>query len=260
MSKKEERLTRMMDLLRVRGYISVRELSSLLEVSEMTVRRDLKLLEHRDIAKNVDGTTVYNPAHLGLKNDKAYNLLTEAGRQNPEKDRIGRCAAGLVEQGDVIIVDTGSTTARIAAHLPIDKNLTVLCYNINILMELRRNPGVRMMFAGGHYHPNTQMFESGEGVRFIRETRAQKVFVSAAGIHPQLGITCVEPYELPTKRAILQSSLRVILVADSTKFGAVRPAHFCDLENVHDVVTDARLSREWRELLGQLGIALHIAE
>lgn len=258
MNKKAKRINRLIDILKVRSFVSIKELSSMLEVSEMTIRRDLEVLEQNRIAENVYGTTVYNPAHTAVKNDNEYSLLGETEKQNAQKEAIGRFAASLVEAEDIIIIDTGSTTQHIVPFLPANKNLSVLCYNINILMELRRNPGVKMLFAGGHYHNNTQMFECPESISFIRGVRAQKVFVSAAGVHSELGLTCVHSYEVPTKRAILRSSLQKILVADSSKFGAVRPAYFCDLSEISAIVTDKGLSQEWRERITELGIALHL--
>lgn len=258
MGKPDERQGRLIEILRVRGYVSIKELAGLLAVSEMTVRRDLKVLEKNNIAHNVDGKSVFNSAYTGFPEDSAYNLLAETGRHNAEKERIGIYAASLMEPRDIVIIDTGTTTERIAHHLPINRDLTALCYNINILMELRRNPGVKMLFAGGHYHSNTQMFASSEGIEFIGGIRAQKVFVSAAGIHRELGITCSNAYEKLTKKAILSSSLRRILVADSGKFGVVRSTHFCDLQDIHEIITDSGLSEDWRYHLGELDIKLHI--
>lgn len=258
MGKREERIKRLTEVLKLRSYVSIRELAAILGVSEMTVRRDIKVLEAHSIAENIDGTLVYNPAHLGIRDEKQYNLLAEAEKQNPQKSAIGRYAASMVEHGESIIVDTGTTTEQIVPHLPIDKNLTVLCYNINILMELRRNPGVQMLFAGGYYYNNTQMFASDQGVNFINNIRAQKVFVSAAGVHNKLGLTCANTYEVPTKKAILRASLQKILVADSSKFGAVRPEYFGDLSVIDDIITDAGLPDEWRDIIDGLGIHLHI--
>ncbi|WP_312642212.1 DeoR/GlpR family DNA-binding transcription regulator [Hydrogenoanaerobacterium sp.] len=260
MNKKTERINQLIEILKVRSFVSIKELALMLGVSEMTIRRDLKILEQNRIAENVYGTSVYNPAHTVSKNDNEYNLFSEVEKQNIQKDSIGRFAASLVEQGDIIIVDTGTTTERIVPYLPTNSDITVLCYNINILMELRRNPGVKMMFAGGHYHSNTQMFECAEGIDFIRGLRAQKVFVSAAGVHAGLGVTCIENYEVPTKRAILKSSLERILVADSSKFDVVRPAYFCDLSEINTIITDSGLSEEWKQRITDMGIVLHLCD
>lgn len=257
MSKKTERINKLMNILKVRGYVSVRELSTLLHVSEMTVRRDLKILQENDVAENISGRIVYNPAHTGIKADAHYTLTQEQQRRNAQKEAIGQFAASLIQTDDIIIVDTGSTTEKIISCLPADLNLSVLCYNINILMELRRNPGVNMLFAGGRYHPNTQMFESSEGIDFIRTIRAAKVFLSAAGIHADLGITCMHDYEVPVKQAILKSSVEKILVADSSKFGLVRSSFICELSEIDTVITDQELSRGWRDYFHEKGITLY---
>ncbi|MEG0304741.1 MAG: DeoR/GlpR family DNA-binding transcription regulator [Oscillospiraceae bacterium] len=257
MNKKTVRINKLIDILKVRSFVSIKELSSVLNVSEMTIRRDLEILKDNNIAENIYGTTVYNPAHTVAKNEDEYNLLGETKKKNTQKDDIGRFAASLVNEDDIIIIDSGSTTERIAASLPVDRNISVLCYNINILMELRRNPGVKMIFAGGFYHSNTQMFECPESIDFIKGVRAQKVFVSAAGVHSQLGVTCANSYEVPVKRAILQSSLQKILVTDSSKFDIVRPAFFCELDQIDVIVTDNNLSEDWRSRISEAGITLY---
>lgn len=260
MNKKTERLNRLIEILKIRSFVSIKELASLLGVSEMTVRRDLRILEANKVAENIHGTTVYNPAHGIHKTDAGYNLLSEVGKQDKQKGAIGKLAASLIEPGDIIILDTGTTTEQIVPHIPNNMDITALCYNINILMELHRKVGGKMLFAGGNYHSNTQMFESKEGIAFICGIRARKVFVSAAGIHEQLGVTCVNSYEVPTKQAILKSSLVRVLVADSNKFGKVHPAYFCDLKEIHAIVTDSGLSEEWRQNIRDHGIELYIAE
>lgn len=258
MTKVDRRIRRLVDVLRTRSYVSIRELSQILGVSEMTVRRDIRRLEESNQVKNVNGTLVYSASAAEMDSHKRYNLLDEMDRQKLPKEKIGRYAAGLVQPGDLLIIDTGSTTGKIIPYLPIDRNLTVLCYNINTLIELYRNPGVNMMFAGGFYYPNTQMFASEQGAQFIRGIRAQKAFVSAAGVHRTLGITCANAYEVPTKQAVLDSSIEKILVADSSKFGAVMSAYFADLQQIDRIVTDAALSEEWREMILGSGIKLDL--
>lgn len=254
MSKKMERIDKLAALLEERGYVSVRELSALLEVSEMTVRRDLRALEERCAA----GVQRLSPSRAVVRNNQEYSILKELRKQSAQKEAIGRFAVSLLKKDDIVIIDTGTTTEQIAQHLPRDLNLMVLCYNINILMELQQNPGVRMLFAGGRYHAGTQMFESDEGIQYIRGLRAYKVFLSAAGVHPEMGVTCVNSYEVPTKQAVIRSSLEKILVCDSSKFGQVRPAYFCDLGDIDAIVTDSSLSQEWQKRIGDAGITLHL--
>ncbi|MFQ9901151.1 MAG: DeoR/GlpR family DNA-binding transcription regulator [Ruthenibacterium sp.] len=132
-----------------------------------------------------------------------------------------------------------------------------VCYTRNILMQVGSLPHAALAMAGGFYHPGTQMFTSDEGVAFIHNIRANKVFISAAGVHEELGISCANSYEVATKRAILKSARQHILVADSSKFGVVRSAYFCNLTDIDTVVTDIGLSPEWANLLRQLGIVLY---
>ena len=157
----------------------------------------------------------------------------------------------------MIIIDTGSTTARILPYLPENMNLTILSYNANVLIELRHKPGIQLLFCGGNYHLNTEMFESEEGIAFIRRIRANKAFLSAAGIHRELGITCANTYEVATKQAVISSSSQKILVSDSSKFGRLRSAYFCDLDEIDTIITDHSLPKDWRDELSQRKIELH---
>ena len=171
----------------------------------------------------------------------------------------GRRQISLIEPRDVIAIDTGSTTAKILPHIPTNYDLTVLCYNANVLFALRNRPGIRLLMCGGVYHPNTEMLESAEGVSFIRRIRVNKAFLSAAGIHQTLGVTCANPYEVAVKEAVLQSSSQKILVADSGKFGQVRSSHFCDLSQLDTIVTDIQLSPQWQADLVEAGVSLRLA-
>lgn len=254
MSKKTERIDKLAGVLQARGFVSVRELSALLNVSEMTVRRDLKILEERCAA----GCHKFSPSRAVVRNNQEYSILKELHKQGLQKEAIGRFAVSLLQKEDIIIIDTGTTTEQIARYLPRDLNLMVLCYNSNILRELQHNPGVKILLAGGRYHAGAQMFESDEGIQYIRGLRAYKVFLSAAGVHPEMGITCVNSYEVPTKQAVIRSSLEKILVCDSSKFGQVRPAYFCDLDEIDAIVTDSGLSEEWRRRVAAAGITLHL--
>ena len=241
MSKKVQRQNELVRIIEAQGMLPVKTIASMLNVSEMTVRRDIEALGE-------ESGSVLNE----------YNLLQALENSNEQKDRIGKKAASLIEPNDVIIIDTGSTTARILPYVPADKNLTVVCYNANVLMELRYKPGIRLLFCGGVYHPNTEMFESPEGIQFIERTRANKVFLSAAGVHAELGVTCANSHEVPTKNAVIKSSSERILVADSDKFGQVKSSYFCELDDVGTVVTDKNLSQEWEEFLKQKGIQVHL--
>ena len=256
MNKKIQRTNKLIEILKEKNGASVKELANILNVSEMTIRRDLKLLNSNNIVKKVYGATIYNPSNVIDKIKSNYDLNNESFKFEIEKDKIGKAAAKLVKNNDVIIIDTGTTTEKLAKNLDDAINLTALFYNINILDALRNKPNVKMIFSGGYYHPNTEMFESPEGISLIKNTRASKVFISAAGVHETLGVTCSNNYEVATKKAILNSSFEKILLLHSDKFGKVNSSYFADLNEFDTIITDANLSDEWKNRIDSLKIKL----
>ena len=249
MGKKEDRHRKLIQVIKAQGMLPARTLAEVLSVSEMTIRRDfeeLRSLHHLE------------PVAERQPEMKAYDLLAALQKSNEQKQKIGKMAASLIKPNDVIIIDTGSTSARMLPYLPENDNLTVLCFNTNVLLELRYKEGIQPLFCGGFYHRNTEMFECPESIQFISRMRANKVFLSAAGVHKELGVTCANEYEVPTKHAVMQSSMERILLADSSKFDLVKPSYFCDLSEIHAVITDKGLPGEWAGYLREKGITLYL--
>lgn len=241
-------IQRRIELLRIinkKGMLSVKTLASMLGVSEMTVRRDLNSMQEYESAQNASAAG-------------EYNLLSAAKQRNEQKERIGQFAASMIAPNDIIIIDTGSTTAKIPKYIPNDIPLDVICYNGNIFFELRHKLNIHLFVCGGNYHEKTEMLESPESIRFIETKRANKVFLSSAGVHQTLGITCENAYEVPTKTAALLSSSEKILLTDSSKFGQVRSSYICQLSEIDAIVTDDNLSEDWKTLISGLGIRLFL--
>ena len=258
MSKKLQRANKIIEILKEKNGASVKELASILGVSEMTIRRDLNVLKSNNIVNNVYGATIYNPLNNIQKLANPYNITDEVVKNESKKFKIGQIATKLIQPDDVIIIDTGTTTEKLAQSISDDIKLTALLYNINILTALKLKHNINLIFSGGYFHPNTQMFESPEGISLIENTRATKVFVSAAGIHEQLGVTCSNNYEVLTKRAIINSSLEKILLVDSQKFGIVKSSYFADLNEFNTIITDSEIPKDWINHINNLGIRLII--
>jgi len=257
MKKKYERINHILEMIKSSNNISVKELASQLEVSEMTIRRDIEILKSRGYVTTLYGAVIYTGnAASGL--GEGYHLHDAKVAHNEEKARIGAFAAKLVENDDILIIDTGSTTEPLARSLNPDLDITVLCFNHNILNVLLDKPNFNLIFSGGYYHSNTQMFESREGLSLIKRTRATKVFISAAGIHKTLGVTCANNYEVATKHAIFNSSVKKILLADSSKFSVVKSAWFAEISDFDMIITDSGIPKEWIDYIHDLDITLHI--
>lgn len=226
---------------------TIQELADHFEVSHMTVRRDLDKLSQREPIKIIHGGVIYKEAAQG----EHYTMTSARIHMIEEKRKIARRAASLVEADDIIIIDAGSTGELIAAQLPTDRPVTVICYALNIAMTVSKRPNCSLILAGGFYHDSSMVFESAEGLELIRRNRAKKAFVTASGISSKLGITCSNFFESTTKRSALESSLSGILVADSSKFGTVQTGHFADLDDFDIIITDSGLPEEFRkEILG----------
>ena len=259
MEKKRQRLSKIVDILRSQDTMTVRELSERLEVSLMTVRRDLDELQAEGIVERSYGKAVLcrNAPHSLYENiENIYSLTWASGSMDEQKSRIAQYAASLIEPGEVIILDNGSTTDRIADHIPYGIDLTVACYNLNILVKLANRDKMNIIFAGGYFHPSDQMFESAENINFLGTIRAHKLFLSASGVHTALGMTCAHDFEVAVKQTVLKSALKKILVADSSKFGTVKTVYFEKMDVLDMIITDTGLSREWAEIIRGKGIEL----
>jgi DeoR family transcriptional regulator, deoxyribose operon repressor len=258
MSNRSERLNKLVALLKENKTLTVRRLSEMLGVSEMTIRRDLDTLKSDAIVDRSYGKATYRSNTVVETSFPNYELYSAKIQMNEEKDRIGRFAATLIEPGDVVIIDSGSTADKLARYMPEDMDITVLCYNYNILSYLINKPLIKLIFPGGYFHPKGQFFESPQGIDLISEIRATKVFISATGVHEKLGITCANNYEVLTKRTALQSAQTKILITDASKFGKVSPAYYAQLNEMDIIITDSALPAEWKNIIEQAGIKLFI--
>ena len=223
----------------------------------MTIRRDLKILQEQNVVSLIHGGAALNPYHLNSNKNDIYKLPSAKTSHTPEKMRIGLYAAGLPQKSDSIIIDTGSTTEFIAKSLQSNSELTVICYAINIFLQVQQKKGFSIIFSGGYFHENTLMFESQEGLEMIKRNRARFGFISASGIDKDLGITCATRYETATKQAVLSSCKTRVLVADSSKFGKVGTSYFSGVNDFDILITDTGIPDAYMDLFRNKGVEVH---
>ncbi|MFA5852850.1 MAG: DeoR/GlpR family DNA-binding transcription regulator [Spirochaetales bacterium] len=257
---KPERIEIIMRTLKSSKASTVQELAQLLQVSHMTIRRDIAALVKEERIRMLYGGIILNPDGGDGGGNESYYSLISAGSKFPDrKRRIGQLAATLIEPEDTLIIDAGSTAEYFAKCLPEDRNYTVLCYALNIVSETVRRKNIRTMFSGGIFHENTLMFESSEGLSMISRYRATKAFITASGVNHQFGVTCMNHYERETKKAAILSSMKKILLVDSSKFGTVRSDYFAELADFDEIITDEGIPEEYAEIIKKLGVKLRIA-
>ena len=253
---KNQRIKNIINILQIKNAVSIKELTEQFNVSKMTIRRDLSLLSRDHIVELIPGGAILKAENGDEGPEEKYLIAHAETKRTREKARIGKKAASLVEPHDTIILDAGSTTEYIAKFIREDTPVTILCYALNIMVEIYRKPHCTPILAGGYFHENTLMFESQDGINLIKKTRVDKAFISAAGASEKLGITCA-PYEIETKKAALKSAKTKILIIDSTKFGRVKVGYFADLEDFDMIITDSEISDEYTKIIHNLGVALY---
>lgn len=258
MQPKIERLKQVVSILRERNGAAIKDLAGNLGVSEMTIRRDLERLRLDNVISLVHGAAIYKSGSSPNGPDADYHVAIEEAVSNPEKERIGKAAARMVSPGDTIIIDIGTTTEMLAKHLLQNCPITVLCFTMNVLADLHRKNVDTLILGGGYYHASTQLFESAEAVSLVRRIRATKLFLSAAGVNRDMGLTTVNQYEVHIKQACIESSLKKILLVDSKKFDQVRPAYVAPLNAVDVVITDTGISPAWIRVLEEMGITVQV--
>jgi DeoR family deoxyribose operon repressor len=255
---KNNRVNYLLNRLSIDGFSSIKELSKKLEVSEMTIRRDLRELSKSNIVTLIPGGAILKKNPPMDKNEEKYLIQAAESLRLEEKIKISRKAASLIEPNDVIVIDTGSTTENLPKFIAENMPLTVICYALNILFNVYENKNWKLIFPGGYFHGDTLMLESPEGIEMIKRIRVNKSFISAAGVSEKLGVTCATAYEKETKRAVIESSDKKILLVDSTKFGKIKISHFADLTDFDIIITDTGISKEFVNIIKNIGIKLYI--
>jgi len=247
-----------MALISQKGEMSVKETAELLGVSEITIRRDLtEMKNERLVSRTHGGARLFD---LGSMIGESYVVTEQSEKNAGPKSTIGLKAASLVKANETIFLDSGSTTPFIAKYIDKQLPITVLCYTFLNALEFSGRKNVNLILYGGFYHRDSTIFYNPEGLSFIRGIRADKAFISAAGIDEKLGLTTYFHFEVDMKKAMIQSAKQIILVVDSSKFGATSVSFFAGLDQVHTVVTDAGISPRDAEMLRQRNIEVIIAD
>lgn len=234
--------------------VTVTDLCQRFNVSANTIRRDLRALEQSRVVTVVHGGALSNES----KDTEIPFPKRQVSAVN-EKMLIGTRAAQLVEDGEAIILDAGTTTHEIAKALRCRQDLTVITNAINIAQELAECPGIVTILSGGVVRAKSNCLVGQTAERTLSEWHVAKAFISVGGVDIEAGLTNPNPFEATVKQAMIKAARQVILVATSDKFGYRSLAPFAPITAVHTIVTDDKLPADIAASIRRLGIELIIA-
>ncbi|MER6165898.1 DeoR/GlpR family DNA-binding transcription regulator [Streptomyces violaceorubidus] len=234
-----ERQQEILRLARDGGRVDVVSLAEEFQVTAETIRRDLKALDRAGLLRRVHGGAI--PAgRLDFEPDLAERESTAAD----EKDRIARAALAELPTEGTLILDAGSTVARMAAAIPPEASLTVVTHSLPIAARLADHPGIQLHIVGGRVRHRTRAAVDAWALRAYGEIRADVAVVAANGFSVEHGLTTPDLAEAAVKRAALTAARRVVLLADSSKYAQEHFARFGALSDVDLLISDQGLTPE----------------
>lgn len=249
-----ERRKQILELIETRNSISVAELCGILDVSDMTIRRDLRILSNEGLLERVHGGAV---SRRGRSYEPAYRIRSV--EQVKQKEIIGKRAASLIHDGDSVALDVGTTTLELAKALAGTSNLTVITASLPIAMVLSEAPNVRLILTGGVVRKEEHSLIGHIAQRAYEEFHVDKAFIGVGGIHIEAGLTEYNLEDTLVKKAMIANAGEVIVVADSRKLGEICFAHIAPLSAVDVLVTEDSDSKDMIQSLRSSGVEVIIA-
>ena len=205
-----------LNVLRRDGQVIAKQLSAQLSLSEDTIRRDLREMAQEGILQRVHGGAL--PAAQAASDFEARQALVPA-----EKKAIGRTAAALIRNGQVIFIDGGTTAVQVARNLAPDLRATVVTHSPSVAVELVAHPSVDVVLIGGRLFKHSIVSVGAIAFEAIARIHADIYFMGVTGIHPKAGLSTGDLEEAGIKRAIMSASAETVVLASSEKLAVASP-------------------------------------
>jgi len=247
------RLDRIRSLVDQRGIVSVHELTEDLGVSEVTIRRDFALLEREGVLRRTRGGAL-SPGRLAVSvpYDERQHLQADA------KAHIGRAAAALVENGDIIFLSSGTTSLAMARCLAGRERVTIITNSVHAVAELMVQSGITVISTGGRASAQGGGLSGPLAETAVAQLRARKAFIGCSGI-TQEGISNASIERAAVDRRMIERAAEAYVLADHTKFGRLSLAMVAGFDAITAVITDAATPRPQLDLLEKSGVKVIVA-
>jgi len=232
-----ERKMRIIEYVRKHRVATISELGVAFNVHEATIRRDLSEIEQEGTLKRTHGGVTINE---WTNDEPSFNERSSV--QLDQKMRIGQMAASLVEDGDHIIIDSGTTTLHIAKNLVHRSNISVVTNDMNVAAELRDSPGIKVLLTGGSLYPSSFMLNGMFTDHVLKSLHVHKAFLGIPVIHPKHGLMHPEAELVQTKQGMIQAAQEIIVVADDSKIGKLSLHTVAPNSSIHKLITGKEAS------------------
>lgn len=245
----DQRRRQIAQITEIKGFISLSELVDQVGASESTIRRDLEYLDGIGQIRRTRGGAAYVGESLTpfeVRGTKAHD----------QKERIAEAAASLVQPGETLILDGGTTTLELARQLT-GKPLQVVTNSIPIVNVLVNSPQTELIVIGGFLYPKTGVNLGPIAVSALKSVHARRLFVSVGGI-TEAGLFNSNALLVETERQMIESAEEMIVVSDSSKLGHSALAHLCALDVVDRLIVDAGITEEWKHIVRRAGVELTV--
>lgn len=243
-----------MEIVKECKVVTIEELCSKLNVSKATIRRDLKELEQNNKLIRTHGGA------LAIQDNKVPEPTFKV-RKNwdiEEKNRIAEAACKYIKPGEVIILDSGTTTLQLAKKMGSFKNITVVTNDIIIAMELSQNKDIDLIVIGGKLRKDFYTLTGIFTEMVLKNIRVDKCFIGADAIDIEFGLMNYNTEEIPVKKLMLTSSREKYALCDHSKFDAVALANICPMDGVNKIITGTETSTETIEKFKKAGAVFEI--
>ncbi|MCW5940657.1 MAG: DeoR/GlpR transcriptional regulator [Fimbriimonadaceae bacterium] len=249
----QRRREAILEQLLAQGHVLVRDLSARLGVSEATVRRDLRALAPRHRLELVYGGAT-------LPQAGSYSIEARAHRNIEAKRIIGKLAADLVKDGDMLFVDAGTTSFEMRHRLAQKRGLTVVVNSTRLATALAGSSDSSVVLLGGHFRPERMDPCGPLAVDAIDRLRGYLAFIGADGLSRDFGVSAVDLETADLYRRVMGHARETILLADHTKFDRPSLYRIADFDAIRCVVTDRPPAPEWRAFFADVGIDVRFPE
>jgi DeoR/GlpR family transcriptional regulator of sugar metabolism len=249
-----ERRSSIMSLLYDKKSVLVQDVSAMFDVTEETIRRDLKALEGQGLLLRT-----YGGAILADDTKTETPLEIREGINIAGKDFIGRWAAAMVHDGDTLLLDASTSSLYVAKHIKDKKSLTVITNAERIILELSACEDMTLVSTGGILRNKSLSYVGHAAESAIKNYYANKLFFSCKGFSPIRGLTDSNEQESEIRKTMMQCSNQVIFLCDHTKFDKVGYVNTANLDNIDTVITDTAFPENWGEFPYNSSVKVEIA-